>query len=359
MDVILIGAGRIGQRHAHIIQQYGRLLAVCDPDKEAAHSISGLHPIEVFSSFEELMNSSFFQEKLAHEATLGRLLAVVASPNHLHPALTLSCLQAGFHVLCEKPMSIHYKDALQMEQTAILCQRKLFIVKQLRLTAAVQTAKKWLNEGLLGNILSVQLNCFWNRNPAFFSNSNWKGRKQLDGGPLYTQFSHYLDAMLIFTGKTYGHQAVFANITHQQLMDTEDTGAVLFKFGENSIGSVHYTISTFQKNLSNQLTILGNKGTVQLGGEYMDRIVYANLEGQTVNLDQIHQSGPSSLEAFPAFYKAIQSALYDKPSNLPGHGSSNVSAILPDSYWIEALQDAMHTVQFIELALQSNRSSGK
>ncbi|WP_315819850.1 Gfo/Idh/MocA family protein [Paraflavitalea speifideaquila] len=117
----------------------------------------------------------------------------------------------------------------------------------------------------MGKIYSIQLSCFWNRNADYYKNS-WKGTLSLDGGTLYTQFSHFIDLLYWMIGDVRQVKALMANYAHQGIIEFEDTGAVMLEFYNGVIGTINYTVNSYQKNMEGSLTIFGEKGTVKIGG---------------------------------------------------------------------------------------------
>jgi predicted dehydrogenase len=147
----------------------------------------------------------------------------VCTPNGLHAEHSISILKAGHHVLCEKPMALFVNDCSSMITAAERANRRLFIVKQNRFNPPVEAVKALIDQGKLGKLYSVQLNCFWNRNNEYYQNS-WKGTRDLDGGTLYTQFSHFIDLLYWFIGDVETVSATTGNFHHQGLIEFEDTG---------------------------------------------------------------------------------------------------------------------------------------
>src|SRR4029077_9039085 len=188
LQFAIVGCGRIAQRHAEHIHNVGNLVAVCDIVPEKAADIAGKYKASFYNNIDELLK----QEKKVDVIS-------VCTPNGLHAEHSIKALQAGFHVLCEKPMALTTQDCSAMIHAAERSNKRLFIVKQNRFNPPVAAVKNLIDEGRLGKIFSVQLNCFWNRNPAYYKNS-WKGTKALDGGTLFTQFSHFIDLLYWMIG---------------------------------------------------------------------------------------------------------------------------------------------------------------
>jgi UDP-N-acetyl-2-amino-2-deoxyglucuronate dehydrogenase len=271
----LIGCGRIGERHAENIVAKAKLAAVCDINKERADSFSGKYQVSAYYTLEDL---------LGNETDID--VAVICTPNGLHAKHSISCLNRGTHVLCEKPMALNLADCVAMTDAARQSNRLLSVVKQNRFNPPVAAVKMMLDEGKLGKVMSVQLNCFWNREAAYYKSSDWKGTKDMDGGILFTQFSHFIDLLYWMIGDVKTAHALTGNFIHQDVIDFEDTGVVILQFVNGPIGSIHYTINSHKKNMEGSLTIFGEKGTVKIGGEYLNKLEYQNIDGCIIEVDE-------------------------------------------------------------------------
>ncbi len=270
MKFALVGCGRIAERHAEHIRNKGELVSVCDVVKERADALAANFSTKAHYSIEDM---------LANEQGID--VVAICSPNGLHAVHSIKALEAGFHVLCEKPMAINVPDCVAMIKAAENSGRKLFAIKQNRYNPPVAVVKKIVDEGRLGKILSIQLNCFWNRNPDYYSNS-WKGTLALDGGTLFTQFSHFIDLLYWIAGDIQSVQAFIGNFVHKDIIEFEDTGAVILQFVSGAIGTINYTVNSYNKNMEGSLTIFGEKGTVKIGGQYLNELEYQNIEGYTI-----------------------------------------------------------------------------
>ena len=267
---LLVGCGRIGKRHAQIMSSLGRLLAVCDIDQEKAKLFANQYQCAYFTSFDTMLESS----------TANSLVAI-CTPNYLHAPQSIAALQHQLHVLCEKPMALTGRDCADMIQAAEVNHKKLFVVKQNRYNPAVAAVKELLDANKLGKIYSIQLSCFWNRNNHYYENT-WKGKKALDGGTLYTQFSHFIDLLYWMFGDVKHLQAIIKNSAHQGIIEFEDNGAVTLEFNNGIIGSINYTVNAYKKNMEGSLTIFGEKGTVKIGGQYLNRLEYQAIDNYTI-----------------------------------------------------------------------------
>ena len=144
----------------------------------------------------------------------------------------------------------------------------------------MKPSREAIDEDRFGKIYSVQLNCFWNRNPDYAN--SWKGTKNLDGGTLYTQFSHFVDLLYWLVGDVRNVQAYMGNYHHQGIIEFEDTGAVLLEFYNGAIGTINYTVNSFQKNMEGSLTIFGEKGTAKIGGQYLNELEYQQFDNYKI-----------------------------------------------------------------------------
>jgi Predicted dehydrogenases and related proteins len=267
----IVGCGRIAKRHAEHISKKGILVAVCDVAPEKADSLAKEYAATAWYSLDELLVKQKDIDVVS-----------VCTPNGLHAEHSIKALQAGFHVLCEKPMALSTVDCQRMIAEAEKAGKQLFVVKQNRFNPPVAAVKRLLNEGRLGKIYSVQLNCFWNRGADYYVNS-WKGTRQLDGGTLYTQFSHFIDLLLWLIGDVKEVQSLMANYAHQKMIEFEDTGVILVQFQNGAIGSINYTVNSHGRNMEGALTIFGEKGTVKIGGQYLNLLEYQHIQDYTID----------------------------------------------------------------------------
>ncbi|MCI0751766.1 MAG: Gfo/Idh/MocA family oxidoreductase [Flammeovirgaceae bacterium] len=271
LKFVLIGLGRIGQRHLQYIKKYGVITAVCDVDAAKASKIGQEEKCPFYVSVDELVA----KHRDAHVAS-------ICTPNGLHAEHAIKSLRGGLHVLCEKPMALTVQDCGEMIKEAERANRRLFIVKQNRFNPPVEAVKKIIDEGRMGKIYSIQLSCFWNRNDDYYKNS-WKGTLSLDGGTLFTQFSHFVDLLYWMIGDIKSAHAFTGNFHHQGKIEFEDTGAVAVQFYNGVVGTINYTVNSHQKNMEGSLTIFGEKGTVKIGGQYLNELEYQNIEGYEIN----------------------------------------------------------------------------
>jgi UDP-N-acetyl-2-amino-2-deoxyglucuronate dehydrogenase len=266
----IIGCGRIAQRHAEHIHKRGTLVAVCDTVQQKADKLAMEYGAKPYYSITEMLSKEREIDVVS-----------VCSPNGLHAAHAMEALKAGCHVLCEKPMSLTSSESGEMIKLAEQVNKRLFAIKQNRFNPPVAAVKKVIEEGRLGKIYSLQLTCFWNRNADYYHNS-WKGTKALDGGTLYTQFSHFVDLLYWMIGDVKETKAYMSNYAHEGIIEFEDTGVVILRFANGAIGTINYTVNSYEKNMEGSLTIFGEKGTVKIGGQYLNELEYQNIEGYKI-----------------------------------------------------------------------------
>ena len=266
----IVGCGRIAQRHAEHIENLGTLVAVCDVIKEKADQMAEKYNAKAYYEIEDMLAAGNEMDVVS-----------IVSPNGLHAEHSIKALNSGFHVLCEKPMAISVNDCGEMIKTAEKNNKRLFAIKQNRFNPPIEAVKKVIDEGRLGKIFSVQLSCFWNRNEDYYSNS-WKGTKDMDGGTLYTQFSHFIDLLYWMIGDVKEAKAIIENYAHEGIIEFEDTGVAILKFHNGAIGTVNYTVNSYGKNMEGSLTIFAEKGTVKIGGQYLNELEYQNIENYKI-----------------------------------------------------------------------------
>ncbi|HMU14347.1 MAG TPA: Gfo/Idh/MocA family oxidoreductase, partial [Flavobacteriales bacterium] len=202
----------------------------------------------------------------------------VCTPNGLHARQSLIALEARKHVVCEKPMGLSKAECEEVLYKALQMHRTVFGVMQNRYSPPSQWIKSVIDQKLLGDIFLVQVNCYWNRDDRYYKKGGWKGTGDLDGGTLFTQFSHFIDIMYWLFGDITDIHARFADFNHQGLTDFEDSGLVTFRFVNGGMGCINYSTSVWDKNLESSLTVIGSKGSVKVGGQYMDQVEHCHIK---------------------------------------------------------------------------------
>ncbi|MFN8278561.1 MAG: Gfo/Idh/MocA family oxidoreductase [Chitinophagales bacterium] len=269
----VIGFGHIGKRHATMIRQNPacELVAVCDIDEQQRKAAEADFQTAFYTQLDELF---------ANHTNID--VVNVCSPNGFHAEHCLKALEHHCHVVCEKPMGLRKADCEAVIYKALNVSRQVFGVMQNRYSPPSVWLKEIVSNKVLGEIFMVQINCYWNRDDRYYSKSAWKGKLTLDGGPLFTQFSHFLDIMYWLFGDIAEVTARFQNFNHQHNTEFEDSGLVNFKFVQGGMGCINYSTSVWDTNLESSMTIIGQKGAVKVGGQYMDKVEYCHVENYTM-----------------------------------------------------------------------------
>lgn len=264
----VIGCGHIGKRHAEMISRNteSELVALVDVKEPEQLGIAA-YPVPFFRSVEELL-----------AADLEIDVVNIASPNGFHAEQALKCLDAKKHIVIEKPMALRKNDAEQVIFKALNMHRNVFAVMQNRYSPPSVWIKELVSSGQLGKIFMVQLNCYWNRDDRYYKPESWHGKKELDGGTLFTQFSHFIDIMYWLFGDIENIQAKFNDFNHKDLTDFEDSGFVSFDFVNGGMGSLNYSTSVWNQNLESSMTIVAENGSVKIGGQYMNEVEYCHIK---------------------------------------------------------------------------------
>lgn len=264
----VIGQGHIGKRHAEMIRRNpdSELVAVCDvlPKEQ-----TGCENIEVpyFSSIDELLN-----------AGLDIDVVNICTPNGFHADYAIKALEAKKHVVLEKPAALTKADAERILFKSLEVSRHVFCVMQNRYSPPSVWLKEVMTNRILGDIYMVKLDCYWNRDDRYYKKGNWHGDAKLDGGTLFTQFSHFIDIMYWLFGDITNICGNFADFNHQNLTDFEDSGVVTFNFINGGMGCLNYSTSVWDTNLESSLTVIGERGTIKVAGQYMNEVAYCHVK---------------------------------------------------------------------------------
>jgi predicted dehydrogenase len=278
----VVGAGHIGKRHAEMIRRdtEGELVAMVDV-RSKEECGAGDFDVPFFTTVEELLSSGIEFD-----------VVNVCTPNGLHAEQSLKALEAKKHVVCEKPMGLTKSSCEELIFKALQVSRQVFCVMQNRYSPPSEWIKSIITEGKLGEIYMVQLNCYWNRDDRYYKAGGWKGTKDLDGGTLFTQFSHFIDIMYWLFGDIDNIQGKFADFNHHNTTDFEDSGFVSFDFINGGMGSLNYSTSVANQNLESSMTIIGQNGSVKIGGQYMNEVEICNISGY--EMPTLKESNPAN-----------------------------------------------------------------
>jgi UDP-N-acetyl-2-amino-2-deoxyglucuronate dehydrogenase len=264
----IIGTGHIGKRHAEMIRRNSEseLVALCDV-RSREESGAADFDVPFFQSDDELLKSGLEFDVVS-----------ICTPNGLHGKQSLKALENKKHVVCEKPMALTTAECEKMIFKSLQVSKHVFCVMQNRYSPPSQWIKDVVERKILGDIYIVQLNCYWNRDEQYYKKGSWKGTADLDGGTLFTQFSHFIDIMYWLFGDIRDIQAKFNDFNHRDLTAFEDSGLVNFNFVNGGMGSINYSTSVWNRNLESSMTVIGSKGSVKIGGQYMNEVEYCHIK---------------------------------------------------------------------------------
>jgi predicted dehydrogenase len=267
---VVVGAGAIGKRHAHMVlgTPNAELVAIVEPVASKLEGFDQLKTYPLFASIEDFFASGLKADVLN-----------IAAPNGLHAPLAIQALQNGYHVVIEKPMGLSRKECEEVIFTSLRMSKQVFVVKQNRYSPPSRWLKEIVGNKTIGEVLMVQVNCYWNRDDRYYKAGDWKGTLALDGGTLFTQFSHFIDIMYWVFGDVKNIHSIFSNFNHQHNTEFEDSGIVQFEFMNGGIGCLNFSTSVWDTNMESSITVVGTKGSAKVGGQYMNEIEYCHIEG--------------------------------------------------------------------------------
>jgi UDP-N-acetyl-2-amino-2-deoxyglucuronate dehydrogenase len=255
IKVAVIGCGRISKNHFGSIEKHAEnieLVAVCDPNENLLNEISQKYGVKGFRNYDDLLAKSDAD------------MVILCTPSGMHPEQTIAAARAGKHVMTEKPMATRWKDGLAMVKACDEARKRLFVVKQNRRNATLQLLKRAVEEKRFGRIYMVHLNVFWTRPQAYYDQGKWRGTWELDGGAFMNQASHYVDLLEWLIGPIADIQAMTGTLARD--IEVEDTGVMNVRWRNGALGSMSCTMLTYPRNYEGSITILGEKGTVRVGG---------------------------------------------------------------------------------------------
>lgn len=264
----VLGYGHIGKRHAAMIAQHpeAKLVAVTDIRASEANAFLD-SDVQFFHSLDKMLESGIEID-----------VVNIATPNGLHQDQALKVIEAGKHVVIEKPMALTKAGCESIIFKALQKSKQVFCVMQNRYSPPSIWLKQMIQGNLLGKIFIVQVNCYWNRDERYYTGGNWHGTAELDGGTLFTQFSHFIDIMYWLFGDIHNIQAKFNDFNHQHLTMFEDSGLVSFDFANGAMGCINYSTSVWNSNLESSITVIGEYGSIKIGGQYMNEVEICSVK---------------------------------------------------------------------------------
>lgn len=258
--LVLVGCGRIAERHIDTIAAHPmlELLAVCDDVGERARVVGDRVGVPAFASYATML------------AETSADAAVICTPSGLHSKHGVMAAERGLHVICEKPMATRLEEADALVRACDKAGVHLFVVKQNRLNPGVQLLKRSIDRGRFGRLYLANTTVRWNRPQSYYDMAPWRGTWEFDGGAFMNQASHYVDMIQWLMGPVESVSAKTATLARR--IESEDSGVAIIRFRNGSLGTIEVTMLAFPKNLEGSITVLGEKGSVKVGGTALNRI---------------------------------------------------------------------------------------
>lgn len=294
----LVGCGRISKNHFDSIKQhaeYAELVAVCDIDPKALADAAAYTGAKPYSSLDALL------------ADTNADIVILTTPSGLHPEQAIAVAKSGRHVITEKPMATKWEDGKRMVKACDEAGVRLFVVKQNRRNATLQMLKNALEKKRFGKIYMVNVNVFWTRPQSYYDQGGWRGKWESDGGAFMNQASHYVDLLEWLIGPIESLHAYTATMARD--IEAEDTGVVNVRWRSGALGSMNVTMLTYPKNLEGSITILGEKGTVRVGGVAVNEIQHWEFAEPDVDDEKIKTSNYQTTSVYgfghPLYYENV------------------------------------------------------
>jgi UDP-N-acetyl-2-amino-2-deoxyglucuronate dehydrogenase len=330
----VVGMGHIGKRHATMVQnnEHCELVAVADIDSNIQEDIVSQFNVPFFASIDEMLASGLTFD-----------VVNICTPNGVHAELSVKALKGKHHVVCEKPMGLSKAECEEIIYTALHVSKHVFVVMQNRYSPPAKFLKSLIDENRFGEIYMVKINCYWNRDDRYYKKGGWKGTLKLDGGPLFTQFSHFLDIMYWLFGDITNIQTRFENFKHRHNTEFEDSGYINFEFVNGGIGSINYSTAVNDTNFESSITIIGEKGTVKVGGQYMDKLEYCHIENYEAPVLPA-ANPPNDYGAYKGSAANHHFVFENVVDTLHGHSSATTNAL-----------EGMKVVEIIERIYQQRK----
>lgn len=293
----LVGCGRIANNHFNAIEAHkddAEFVAVCDCNPIALKNAVERTGARGFNNLNDML------------AQTDADIVILTTPSGMHPEQSIACSEAGFHVVTEKPMATRLSDGQMMVKAADKAGKHLFVVKQNRMNATLQLLKRAMTEKRFGKLHMVHLNVFWTRPQEYYDQGSWRGTWEFDGGAFMNQASHYVDLLEWLVGPVQDVQAMLT--THRDI-EAEDTGVINIRWRNGAVGSMAVTMCTYPKNLEGSIVLLGETGTVRIGGVAVNDIQEWNFSDQRDYDEQVKNANYETTSVYgfghPLYYKNV------------------------------------------------------
>lgn len=294
----LVGCGRIAQNHFEAVARHAdraEIVDVCDIDPVALKAAEARTGARGHASLEALL------------AATNADCVVLTTPSGLHSLQAIQCFAAGFNVMTEKPMATRWRDGVEMVKAADRAGRHLFVVKQNRRNATLQLLKQAVTERRFGRIYMVNVNVFWTRPQSYYDSAAWRGTWEFDGGAFMNQASHYVDLLDWLIGPIESVQAYTGTLARD--IEVEDTGVISVKWRSGALGSMNVTMLSYPKNYEGSITILGENGTVRVGGVAVNDIQHWEFAEKRPEDEHVKQASYETTSVYgfghPLYYDNV------------------------------------------------------
>ena len=294
----VVGCGRIAQNHFEAIHRHAEraeLAAVCDNDPAMLAAATSKTGARGFASLSDLL------------AAAPADCIVLTTPSGLHPRQAIEVARAGVDVMTEKPMATRWHDGLAMVRACDEAGVHLFVVKQNRRNPTLQLLKRAVDEGRFGRIYMVGVNVFWTRPQAYYDSSAWRGTWEFDGGAFMNQASHYIDLLDWLIGPVESVMAYTGTLERD--IEVEDSGVAAIRWRSGAMGTLNVSMLTYPKNLEGSITILGEKGTVRVGGVAVNEIQHWEFAEQRPEDEEIKHASYATTSVYgfghPLYYDNV------------------------------------------------------
>ena len=323
----IVGCGSIGKRHIAVVdaEPNAELVAICDIDEKKCIELSNLYG-----------NVKYYTDYSIMLKEVDVDIVNISTPHGLHASMSIAAANAKKNILVEKPMALYAGDCALMNDAAVKNNVKLFVVKQNRYNTPIALTKKAIESGKLGKIFMTQCNVMWNRHQEYYNESDWRGQLKLEGGALHTQVSHFIDLLIWWFGDLIEAKTIIDTLNHN--IEIEDCGVTAMKFSTGVLGSLFWTTCVYNNNFEGSITIIGEKGTIKIGGKYLNKIEFWDVQSYPLPEDIDFEDAPNNYGKYQG-----TSSNHDKLiTNLVDLFTQNRKGIVEGS-------EAIKTVEAIEL----------
>ena len=328
INIGIVGMGRISAKHISAVKKnkkYFNLKAFCDENMSKLNSHLN---ILKFNSLNQMLKKKLHLDLIS-----------ICTPSGLHKLHAIQCLKKGVNVLIEKPMALNKKDAKEIISIGKKYKKKIFVCLQNRYNPTVQLLKKAIETGKLGKIYFVNVNIFWNRDQNYYNQDKWRGTKKFDGGALMNQSIHFVDILIWLFGPIKQKQILRSKLARK--IETEDTASINIFFKKKILCSFSTTMLVNNKNYEGSITIIGQKGTVKIGGVALNEIVDWNINGKEMSTVKKKKINYKLSSVYGDGHKLIYKEIY---KNLKKYKSRTVLG-----------KDGIKSVEFIDDLYKSSK----